>query len=224
MSGEDELRILHRDEAVVVVDKPSGMVVHTTRGGVGRPLLQRLRDQLETRVWPVHRLDAATSGAVLFALGPEIAAELQAVFRRGEVHKRYLALVRGVPGAPEGIIDHPVPNASGERVPARSDWWHRWDSGRYSLLEVHPRTGRRHQIRRHLKHMSWPIIGDVRYGKGEHNRKFRDEFGLCRLALHACALRLQGPSGPIDVEAEVPEDLRRPLLRFGVPATAFEPM
>lgn len=204
---------------VVVVDKPPRMVVHATRGAVGRPLLQRLRDQLGQRLWPLHRLDAATSGAIAFARSAELAAALSPAFAEGRVDKRYLAWVRGVPEPATGIIDHPVPRrADGPRVPAVTGYRRLWTSGRYSLVALRPATGRRHQLRRHLKHRSWPIIGDVRYGKGEHNRKFRSEVGLDRLALHAAFLGLDRAEGRLEAVVPLPPDLARPLAAFGVPA------
>lgn len=217
-----EVAFLHRGERVAVVDKPSGVVVHATRGAEGRPLLQRARDALGHRVWPLHRLDAATSGALAFALDPETASALAPRFGTGEVDKLYVALVRGVP-PPSGVIDHPVPNADGRRVPAVSAFRRLWTNERYSLVAVRPRTGRRHQIRRHLKHESWPIIGDVRYGKGDHNRWFRKEHGLHRLALHAARLGFVVPDeGSLEVRAPLPPDLAEPLASLGVPRSILD--
>lgn len=223
------VRILHRSETVVVVDKPTGVPVHATRGAVGTPMLQRLRDALGQRVWPLHRLDAATSGALAFGLAAETASALAPRFGTDAVEKRYVALVRGVP-PDAGVIDHPVPrSAGGPRVPAVTLYRRVWTTGRYSLVAVRPGTGRRHQIRRHLKHESWPLIGDVRYGKGDHNRWARSELGLHRLALHATFLGLDDGARRIRAEAELPPDLADPLMRLGVspdllralPATAL---
>jgi len=152
---------------------------------------------------------------LLFALDQETAARVAALFAEGLAKKTYRALCRGVP--PEsGTIDHPVPaDEDGERAPAVTDFRRLWSDGRYSWVELYPRTGRYHQIRRHMKHISCPLIGDVRYGKGEHNRFFRSQLGLRRLALHAMRLVLPGL---IEVCAVVPADLRDPLLRFGVPS------
>jgi len=141
----------------------------------------------------VHRLDRGASGAVLFALDEEAARRLSRDFSDGSVAKRYLALTRGHP--PEhGLIDHPIPRAPGEeRVPAQTEFARLGTFERYALVMALPKTGRLHQIRRHLKHLSCPLIGDVKYGKGEHNRFFRDNYGLERLALHAVALRFAHP-------------------------------
>lgn len=209
------LPLLHRDDSRVAVDKPSGMAVHRGWSQERYTVLQVLRDQVGRHVFPVHRLDRATSGALLLAFDPGTARALQEQFEAGEVRKRYLALVRGIPPE-EGVVDHPIPRApDGPRVPAVTEFRRLGTFERYALLEVVPRTGRLHQIRRHLKHISHPLIGDVRYGKGEHNRLFRERFGLHRLALHALELEIARPS--LRLFAPVPEDLAGALRAMGLP-------
>jgi tRNA pseudouridine65 synthase len=218
------LPILYRDESLVAVNKPSGLLVH--RGDAGRNgsqdrivAMTMLRDQIGQRVHPAHRLDRGTSGALLFALDPETAAALAARFAAGEVGKRYVALVRGITPA-EGVIDHPVPNdPGGPRVPAVTAFRRLAVFERYSWVEAWPRTGRFHQIRRHFKHLSHPLIGDVDYGKGEHNRLFRERFGLCRLVLHALELILSHPATGerLALWAPLPRDLAAPLAAMGLP-------
>lgn len=182
--------------------------------------MSRVRDRLGRWVFPVHRLDRGTSGVLLFALSPEVARRLQEAFAAGQVEKRYLALVRGV--APEsGEIDHPLrreDSPAAAKVPAVTEFRRLGTWERYSLVEARPRTGRLHQVRRHFKHLSLPLIGDVRYGKGEHNRHFRERFGLHRLALHALSLTLPHPATgkPLAVAAPVPEDLAGPLRAMGL--------
>jgi tRNA pseudouridine65 synthase len=93
-------------------------------------------------------------------------------------------------------------------VPAVTEIWRRETFGRYALVEARPRTGRLHQIRRHLKHVSCPLIGDVRYGKGEHNRIWRERFNLHRLALHARSLRVAHPDGgELAIECPLADDM-----------------
>jgi len=213
------LPLLYTDEALVAVGKPSGMAVHRGWSREKIVALTVVRDRLGRRVFPVHRLDRATSGVLVFALSPGMARRLQEQLEAGTACKRYLALVRGIP--PEsGVIDHPVPRSpAGPRVPAVTTFRRLGTFERYALLEVSPQTGRLHQIRRHLKHISHPVIGDVRYGKGEHNRLFRARFGLHRLALHALELRLAHPEDgrPLHLFAPVPEDLAGPLRAMGLP-------
>ena len=185
---EPALRVLYQDESCVVVDKPSGVIVHRGWANDDRDLLRMTRDALGRYVYPLHRLDRGASGAVLFALDEHAARTLNRSFAEGGMGKRYLALTRGHP--PEhGLIDHPVPRAPGEeRVPAQTEFARLGTFERYALVLALPKTGRLHQIRRHLKHVSCPLIGDVKYGKGEHNRWFREQYAFERLALHAAAL------------------------------------
>lgn len=220
MSAAIDLPVLYRDDLLVVVGKPSGMAVHRGLSREKVVVLQTLRDALRRRVYPVHRLDRATSGALLLALDPGTARRLQEQFEAGTVGKRYLALVRGIPRE-EGVIDHPVPRGpGGARVPAVTEFRRLATFERYALVEALPRTGRFHQIRRHFKHLSHPLIGDVRYGKGEHNRLFRERFGLHRLALHALELAFEHPGTgePLRITAPVPEDLAGPLRAMGMEA------
>ncbi|MEO6777574.1 MAG: pseudouridine synthase [Kofleriaceae bacterium] len=185
--------ILHRDPRCVAVDKPSGIATHRGWDDSDDALLQVVRDAVNAYVYPVHRLDRGASGIVLFALDKEAARAFSDAWPQAD--KRYLAITRGHP--PEHVvIDHPIPKAPGEaRVPAITELWRRDTFGRYAVVEARPRTGRLHQIRRHCKHVSCPLIGDVRYGKGEHNRLWRERFGLHRLALHATSLRVPHPDG-----------------------------
>ncbi len=220
-----QLPILHRDDDLVVVHKPSGLSVHRGWDRDRDVALQRIRNQIGRRVFPVHRLDRATSGVLLFALHPQAARQLQESFAEQRVVKRYLLLVRGIP--PEsGVIDHPVPKSlGGERVPAVTEFRRLDTFERYALLEAKPRSGRLHQIRRHFKHLSHPLIGDVRYGKGDQNRLFRQRFDLHRLALHAWRLEVPHPTTGEAMEfvAEVPADLAVPWrlmgLSWGCPPT-----
>ena len=218
MASPLDLPILHRDGFLLAVNKPSGLAVHRGAAQDRIVALQSVRDLVGRRVHAVHRLDRATSGALLFALDPGTAGQLQAKLEAGEVEKRYLALVRGIP--PEaGVIDHPVPRSlGGPRVSAVTEYRRLATFERYALVEVRPRTGRLHQIRRHLKHLGHPLIGDVRYGKGEHNRLFRERFGLYRLALHALELAFDHPATGerLRIVAPLPEDLAGPLRAMGM--------
>ncbi len=183
---------LHRDPSFVVVDKPSGVVVHRGLANDAEDLMRAVRDAVGSWVHPVHRLDRGTSGVVVMALDPAAASTLGKAFAEGRVEKRYLALTRGHPRDED--IDHDIPRSEdGPRVPAVTRVRCLGAAGRYALVEAVPLTGRMHQIRRHLKHVSCPVIGDVKYGKGEHNRYFRERYGLHRLALHAAELAFDHP-------------------------------
>ncbi len=213
----DLLPLLYRDDRLIAVAKPSGLPVHRGWSRERTVALTLARDRLGRHVYPVHRLDQGTSGVLLFALDREAARSLQEQLAAGTVRKRYLALVRGITPA-EGVIDHPIPREDGgPRVPAVTEYRRLGIFERYSLVEAVPKTGRRHQIRRHLKHIDHPLIGDVRYGKGEHNRLFRERFGLHRLALHALEITFVHPDDGrlLSIAAPVPEDLAGPLRAMG---------
>ena len=229
----DTLPILFRDDWLVAIHKPSGLLVH--RSDLDRHetrfAVQLLRDQLGRKVWAAHRLDRGTSGVLLFALSPEIAATIGRQFERGEVEKTYVAVVRGHP--PEhGLIDHPLsrqrddyewqgPAQNTESQAAQTRFRRlatvelpfavdRYPSSRYALLELEPLTGRRHQLRRHLKHLAHPIIGDATNGKGRHNRLFAQQFGCRRLLLAATRLKLTHPllATPLEITTPPAEDFR----------------
>ncbi len=219
------LDIIYRDEHLVAINKPDALLVHRTRrAGDVLAALQILRDQIGRSVYPAHRLDRATSGVLLFALDPASASRLCALFAERRVRKTYRAVVRG--RAPdEGVIDHPVVDEE-ERIPREAlsrfkclevltlDGEVEGRPAVYSLVEVEPETGRRHQIRRHLKHINHPIIGDTQYGRGAHNRYFRAQFEIYRLLLHARALTLPHPVTGEGLHLEVHETEERAWRRF----------
>lgn len=224
----EPLVLLYRDEHLVVVDKPSGLAVHRGLDRSRDHVVSRLHRQLGRWVWPSHRLDRATSGALALALTEAAATSLAMSFMRSRVDKRYLAWVRGVPEPRAGVIDHPVPRAEGalERVEALTEYETiaiaddpRTGNPRYGLVLCRPRTGRHHQLRRHLRHVHCPILGDTTYGDGKENRALRELAGLSRLALHAIALAVPHPDESdriVRAVAAVPDDLRAPMARLGL--------
>ncbi len=210
------LEVLYRDDALLIVNKPAGLLVHNGWAKERYTALTAARALAGTKVYPVHRLDRATSGVLVFALSSAFTRSMQARLTSEQAEKRYLALVRGI--TPEaGEIDHAIAKKrDGEKRPAKTLYW-RWGSfERYSLVEARPLTGRLHQIRRHFKHISHPLIGDVRYGKGEHNRLFRERFALHRLVLHAHFLRFEHPSSgeELVIRAPLPQELAAPLSQM----------
>lgn len=240
----DTLTVLFRDEHIVVIDKPPNLLVH--RSEIDRHetrfAIQMLRDQIGQKVWPAHRLDRGTSGVLLFGLNAEIAGQLGRQFERGGTGKRYWAIVRGHPKL-AGSIDHPLSRQrddyefQGEyssheaqaaltrfrrlaafELPIAVD---RYPSSRYALLELTPETGRRHQLRRHLKHIAHPIIGDATYGKGLHNRFFARHFSCRRLLLACIELSFEHPvhGHPLIIEAPVSGDFAAVLAQLGWPQT-----
>ncbi len=238
------LDILYRDDFLVAINKPSGLLVH--RSNIDRHetrfAVQLLRDQIGQRVYPMHRLDKGTSGLLLFALDADSARRVAAQFVRGEVQKRYLAVVRGWP-AETGVIDHPLsrrfddygrklgaerpamalPAVTGYRrldcfeLPEAVD---RYPTSRYALLSLSPRTGRQHQLRRHMKHIAHPIIGDATWGKGIHNRFFQQRFDCQRLLLAATQIDLLHPrdGSPLSIAAAPDESFAGVIGALGLAA------
>ena len=209
--------ILYQDEALVIIYKPAGVLVHRSALAAHdtRILMTELRDQLGQWVYPVHRLDRPTEGVMVFALSSAHAATLCNAFATHHAEKRYLAVVRGY--APDAChVDRPLREEDGKRpkaecpeMPAITDIVRlatasidvaidRYPTSRYSLVEACPLTGRRHQIRRHLSGIGHPIIGDAKHGKGIHNRYFKHTFfpeweGDTRLLLASTSLSLPHP-------------------------------
>ena len=238
--SDDVLTVVYRDEHLIAVDKPAGLLVHRTDldRHETRFAVQLLRDQIGRHVHPVHRLDRGTSGVLLFALDRDVGRSLSQQFEAQRVAKTYLAVVRGHP-APCGRIDHPLTRryddyearrtASDEPAQAAITDYRRlaiaeldervdrYPTSRYALVELSPHTGRRHQLRRHLKHIAHPIIGDATYGKGAHNRLFERLFGCQRLLLACLEMRLLHPlSGqPLLLRAPLADDFARLLAQLG---------
>ncbi len=216
------LPLLHRDDTLVIVNKPSGLAAHRGLSNErGDYVLTRVREQVGQHVYLVHRLDRATSGAMAMVLSPEHVHALQLAFEGKLVHKRYLALTRGV--MPDDVlVDYALPRGEdpkGERVAAITRFRRLGVyADRYSLVEALPETGRFHQIRRHLSHLRHPIIGDTNYGDRKENKLVRERFGLLRLALHASDLHVPHPvhGALVQVSAPFPDDLGRPLEAMGL--------
>lgn len=206
---------LYRDDWLLAVHKPAGLLVH--RSPIDRHAtefaLQYAR-QLNggEHVYPCHRLDRPTSGVLLFARDPATASAFGKALMAGEVGKTYLALVRGWP-AEQGVIDHPLREHATDRrlkdepQPLRDALTHfrrlasteipvpveDYPQTRYSLLALYPQTGRKHQLRRHMQHISHPIVGDTNYGRTRHNHYFAERFGYSRLMLAATELAFRHP-------------------------------
>lgn len=222
--------ILYEDDDVIAVSKPAGVFVHRTSFSPEKKvLLQTVRDLIDTKLWPIHRLDRATSGVILFAKTPLAAKQLSLEFSRRQVKKHYLAIVRGYIDA-KGKIDYPLKDHTEQPKEAITTYQSlgkmelpipvgRYATARYSLIRVIPVTGRRHQIRKHMSHIFHPIIGDTTYGEGRHNRLFRNEFGISRLLLIAHTISFRHPRSNILVTVRSPLDpvLDQLFARFGWP-------
>ena len=220
------LKILYLDDYLAIVHKPAGWLVHRTLldKGETRFVLQTLRDQLGRPVWPLHRLDKGTSGVLAFALDANTARIMGQRFETGEgLHKTYRAIVRGWP-ADTLLIDHALKRMPDDmrtermayqpaqtqlrtlrrgELPLRQGDFART---RFAEVELQPLTGRRHQLRRHMKHIAHPIIGDATHGKGPLNRTLAEHLGVSRLWLHALCLVLRHPLNDHHLSIESPLD------------------
>lgn len=210
---EPPLEILYQDERYIAIHKPSGLLVH--RSPIDRRetrfAIQLLRDQIGQHVYPAHRIDRPTSGILLFGLDQEACSKLSVLFQERKVQKTYQALVRGF--IPEsGLIDSPLNKYEDQDGHIKSEETQeaetaykrlattelpypteRYDTTRYSLVELYPHTGRRHQIRRHLAHIRHPIVGDVRHGCNKANKLARANFNIHRLLLAATDISFPHP-------------------------------
>ncbi|MDG6896781.1 tRNA pseudouridine(65) synthase TruC [Actinobacillus delphinicola] len=223
------LDILYQDDNIIAVNKPAGMLVH--RSWLDKHetvfVMQTLRDQIGQHVFPIHRLDRPTSGVLLFALNSETANLLCQQFTQNQVHKTYLAVVRGyVEG--ESEIDYALKpkwdkiadkfsQQDKEAQSAQTGYCalqkaempygvKRYATSRYTLLRLMPKTGRKHQIRRHLKHIFHPILGDTQYGDLHQNRAFKENIGVERLMLHAETLSFTHPYTNAQITLRAPLD------------------
>ena len=234
-----ELEILYRDDYLIAVNKPAGMLVHRSWLDSHETVfvMQTLRDQIGQHVFPLHRLDRPTSGVLLFGLSSEIASQMMPLFAGRDMHKTYHAVVRGwIKEA--AVLDYPLKveldkiadkNASEEKEaqPAITAYEPlatvetdiavgRYSTSRYCLVEMKPETGRKHQLRRHMHHLSHHIIGDVNHGDGRHNRMFREHYDCHRLMLHASRLQFDHPitGDSIDIRADIDETWRKVMTAF----------
>ena len=231
------LSILYQDENLVAINKPSGLLVH--RSPIDkhetRFAVQELRNQIGRHVYPLHRLDKPTSGVLVFALSSEAASCYSLQFREHQIAKTYLALVRGY-GPGQMSIDHELSDdaddyagikAGGDakealthvkcldqfEIPLVVD---RYPTTRLSLMQCEPVTGRKHQIRRHLKHIGHPIVGDSRHGKGLLNRACEGYFSAGRLWLACTQVILSERQGqPLVIEAPLATDFVGVLRQLG---------
>lgn len=234
---EAPIEILAQTDCWLAVNKPAGINVYESSytGPCEATLLGLLRSQLgRARLHAIHRLDHATSGVLLVATDARAAAMLSGQFESRAVDKRYTAVVRGDP-ADAFCVDTPLAGAEGrgEPKPALTEFstqmrlrlpipLARHPEARYAWVEARPHSGRYHQIRRHLKQAAHPVVGDVKYGKGEHNRLFRQHFGIHRLLLHARYLGFDDPISGARMEIEAPYDrsFQRALDLFAPAETA----
>ncbi|EIC83050.1 tRNA pseudouridine(65) synthase TruC [Serratia sp. M24T3] len=233
------LEILYQDEHLIAVNKPAGMLVH--RSWLDRHetvfVMQTLRDQIGQHVFTVHRLDKPTSGVLLLALSSEVARLLSQQFELHQMNKVYHAVVRGYV-MEDGTVDYALteeqdkiadkfatqdkpaqPAVSHYRVLARKEMpvaIGKYETARYSLVELTPETGRKHQLRRHMTHLRHPIIGDTAHGDLKQNRGMAQHFDCSGLMLHASRMQLDHPitGEPLTITAPWDSRWQQLVTRF----------
>ncbi|EBH8751666.1 tRNA pseudouridine(65) synthase TruC [Salmonella enterica subsp. enterica serovar Kua] len=234
------LEILYQDPWLVAVNKPAGWLVH--RSWLDRDekvvVMQTVRDQIGQHVFTAHRLDRPTSGVLLMGLSSEAGRRLAQQFEQHHIRKRYHAIVRGWL-MDDAVLDYPLVEerdkiadkfAREDKAPQPAVTQYRglatvemavptgrYPTTRYGLVELEPKTGRKHQLRRHLAHLRHPIIGDSKHGDLRQNRSAAEHFACRRLMLHASRLELTHPftGQPLMIQAGLDETWMQALTQFG---------
>lgn len=225
-----EIEILFEDEYCVIVNKPNNVLTHYSyysRNIKTDILVDLLKDQFGYELFPVHRLDRKTSGVLLVAKNKKYIPKFQELFNSQSIQKRYIAVVRGF--VEEKItIDSPVKNPDTKVYREALTYANPlnsieldiavqpYNSSRYSLLELTPKTGRMHQLRIHMNKVSHPIVGDYKYGDRFHNRNFEDNFDCHNMFLHAYLLAFKHPftTEELIIKASLPFDWLKIFHKF----------
>lgn len=220
-----ELEILYQDDILVAINKPHGLAVHASKMHPEDTefALQLLRDQIGQKVYPSHRLDKKTSGILLFALDKEFDGPLQVLFAQNQVKKTYHAILRGFIEE-DGEVDYALSNTKGKVQEALTFYkaiqqfeidvpFGKFQTSRYSLVELKPQTGRYHQLRKHMAHIMHPIIGDRPHGCNKQNRFWKEHFKLDSMMLHAQELIFTHPitRNEIKIQAPYSKEFKRGL-------------
>lgn len=217
----DHVEVIFQDEWLVAINKPTSLLVHPGDQATDKiTCMSLLRDQLGQWVYPIHRLDRKTSGVIIFGLNSDVARKAGPLFASREVRKTYWAVTRGWTEE-QGFIDYPLKDVDRNEVVreaqtayqriATVEWPEpcgRYQTGRFSLVAASPHTGRTHQIRRHLKHLDHPILGDRVYGDGVQNRYFEEHFQCDRMLLHSCTIEFVHPFTEAELSISAPLEHR----------------
>jgi tRNA pseudouridine65 synthase len=224
--------LLYEDEFTIAVNKPNNVLVHHSKMANNKTqeksLVQLVLDSYGKKYYPIHRLDRKTSGIILFAKEKQFVQKIQKLFINNQIQKTYYGIVRGFINE-SGSIDTDVKGRDADiyksalteyimlnrislEIPVTS-----YDSSRYSLVALLPKTGRLHQLRIHLNKISHPLIGDPKYGDRFHNRMFVTEFKCDKLFLHAQKLAFKHPflDKNIEIKTSFPEDWHTICKKFG---------
>ncbi len=217
------LEIIYEDAYLLCVSKPNNVLVHHAHHSRNvadeDSLLQLIENELGIKAYPIHRLDRKTSGIIMLAKETKYVSKFQELFTNNEIQKTYFGVVRGY--SPDSkTIDSPVKGRDANvhkealthlrtlekitlDIPVKP-----YDSSRYSLVELAPKTGRMHQLRVHSNKISHPLIGDSKYGDKNHDVMFDENFGWTNMFLHAGKLEFTHPfsSEALVLKATFPKD------------------
>lgn len=214
------IEVLFEDDFIIVVNKPNNTLVYPSyyARNIKEPtLIDVLEQQANLKLYPLHRLDRKTSGVIVLGKSKEVARSFQPLFEKQVINKVYIALVRGFCN-PEGEINTPIQNNdTGVYKEALTFYktiktyeWNQpvkpYATSRYSLIELKPKTGRMHQLRKHMNKISHPIIGDHKYGDRNYNKLFTEKTGFDNLYLHAQKIEFIHPIKKelIKIDADIP--------------------
>ncbi len=221
----DTLEIIYQTNNLIAINKPHGLLVHRSKIANDAKVfaLQLLRNQINQRVYPAHRLDRKTSGVLLFAKNRDTNTALQRLFQERKIKKTYIALVRGFVEN-KGTIDYAI----GENDKLQDAVTHyelirqfeipvpfgKHDTSRYSLVKLRPETGRFHQLRKHMAHIFHPIIGDRPHGCNKQNKLWKTRFDMTTMLLHAESLEFEWENEIIHIQAEKSTEFESVLSIF----------
>ena len=221
------LPVLYEDENFIAVHKPHDLLVHKSKISTDRiSAVQIVREMTSCQVDPIHRIDRATSGVLLFGKNKESTKFASDQFMNHEVSKTYLAIVRGWPTEDTGQVNNALKNEKGVEQEAHTEYEvlakidypesiGKYKSSWFSLIRAFPKTGRMHQVRRHLKRLCGPVIGDTQRGSGKHNTFFREKFNSHNLLLFAESLNFKNMNDEeVYIKADLPDSLRNIMNQF----------
>ncbi|WP_100076329.1 pseudouridine synthase [Chryseobacterium camelliae] len=229
------LEILYRDEHLIAINKPSGLLVHKSfySGEADTYAIQELRNQIGQKVYPVHRLDRKTSGVLLFTLDKDTLRAMSDQFATREVEKKYITILRGWTKEEE-TIDYDLINENEVKQNAVTYYrrlqtseidlpFLKHQTSRYSLVEAIPETGRFHQLRKHFKHILHPILGCRKHGCNKQNKLLLQTFNMTRMTLHAYQLAFTHPitHERIHVIATIDEEFKKVGDTLGLDLNAY---
>ncbi len=210
--SKNKVKVLFQDEHYIAVEKPAGILVHPykEKSKDRRSLMRSLKKQTGLYLFPIHRLDNNVSGVVIFGLSKEATREIKENWGHESTKKKYIALVRGET-EPEITIDFPLSNDKGIKQEASTYYKTLNSNNGFSLIDISIKTGRKHQIRRHLARRMNNVVGDAKYGNGLVNKYIRKNYKLYRLFLHSYELSFTHPftNEEVVIKCPLPEELQK---------------